>query len=221
MTQLTTAQRVIARAAAEVGYHEGRSGGHWDNIEKYAATVPQLAWANGQPWCDVFVAAMFKAAGVLDLIPVSASCDASRTAWRNLGRWSEYPALGAQVIFGTPSNAEHTGIVEWFDAYTVRTIEGNTNGNGSAEGDGVYRKVHHRSDPWVQGYGLPEYPEGIVSADPAFAHEAPRHTAPHAPHVEAAVAQLHEAQQAAAHHGRADRAHQLGAVIAHLHGLTR
>lgn len=35
----------------------------------------------------------------------------------------------------------HIGIIEYEDANNYYTIEGNTNGAGSREGDGVYRKI--------------------------------------------------------------------------------
>ncbi|MFJ1795588.1 peptidoglycan-binding protein [Kitasatospora griseola] len=45
----------------------------------------------------------------------------------------------------------------------------NTNDSGSTEGDGVYRKSRARRGPGSPyGYGVPGYPEGTVSADPAL-----------------------------------------------------
>lgn len=168
LSHKSEASRLLMLARAEVGYHEGRSGGHWDNREKYAATVPSLAWANGQPWCHVFVCAMAQAAGILDLFPVTASCDVGRGWWKSHKRWSEYPAIGAQVYYGTPSDANHTGLVLSFDADTITTIEGNTNDNGSREGDGVYLKHRQRRSANVLGYGYPAYVGGIESADPSW-----------------------------------------------------
>ena len=166
----SVAQQVIAVARGEIGYHEGRSGGHWNNDEKYASMVPGLAWANFQPWCDTFVAACFKMAGALELLAggPTASTDLSMANWKKAGRWSEYPAIGAQVLFGSNGNPDHTGIVASYGPTTITTIEGNTNTSGSREGDGVYLKTHRRADPRVLGYGYPKYPEGIVSADPAW-----------------------------------------------------
>lgn len=168
---MSVCSNVLSIAKAEVGYREGFSGGHWNNIEKYAGQVPGLAWANGQPWCAVFVAWVAMKAGAAELYPRTASVAAAADWWRKAGRWSEYPAIGAQVIFG--GNA-HTGIVLAYDATTVTTVEGNTNTSGSPEGDGVYLKVHRRTDPWVTGYGYPKFPEGITAADPRFAGEAPK-----------------------------------------------
>lgn len=190
------AAEVIAYAKSQVGYHEGRSGGHWNNREKYAAMVPRLAWANGQPWCDTFVCACFAHAGLLDLIPVvSASCDISANGWRKAGRWSEYPAVGAQIFYGTPSDLVHTGIVYTFNDRFVYTIEGNTNGDGSPEGDGVYLKRHERRSSYVVGYGYPDYHGGIVSADPKH----PRAATPH-PNIERALKARGAARRTAMHH---------------------
>jgi hypothetical protein len=168
----STAQRVAAAVKSQVGYHEGRSGGHWNNVEKYAALVPGLAWvsAGHDAWCDVFACWGLMTGGLEPGkdFPVSASCDTSADWYRRENRWSEYPAFGAQIFYGTAADLVHTGIVVAFDATTVTTVEGNTNTDGSPEGDGVYRKVHPRSSSYVVGYGYPRYPEGIHSADPAW-----------------------------------------------------
>jgi hypothetical protein len=151
-------QKVIDTATAEVGYHEGRSGGHWNNQEKYAGQVPGLEWANGQPWCAVFVSWVALNAGVADLFPRTASCDVAAKWFRDRGQWSEFPSIGAQVFYGTAADLVHTGVVVDFDRDTITTVEGNTNDSGSREGDGVYRKVRQRRDGYVVGYGLPAYP---------------------------------------------------------------
>lgn len=190
---------VIATAKAEVGYHEGRSNGHWNNREKYAAQVPGLAWVSdqGQPWCAVFVSWVALKAGAADLFPRTASTNVGAQWFKDRGQWSEYPAVGAQVFFGKNGHMEHTGIVYAFDADSIYTVEGNTNTSGSAEGDGVYLKKHGRRDAWVQGYGLPKYPEPLKSADPARTPApapAPVHVPKAGPHVEAAIAELVKAR---------------------------
>ena len=157
---MPTAQQVIDIARGQVGYREGFSGGHWNNIEKYAAQVPGLEWANGYAWCDVLVCWCFHMAGV-GSFPVTASCAVSVAGWKARNRWGTTPALGAQVLFG-PGGGSHTGIVTAVTATTITTVEGNTNATGSPEGDGVYQKTHRRTDPYVYGYGYPAY-DGIQS----------------------------------------------------------
>ena len=173
---MSTVDTVIKIAKAEVGYHEGRSNGHWNNKEKYAAQVPGLAWVStgGEPWCAVFVSWVALKAGAADLYPRTASTDLGARWFKDRKRWSEYPAIGAQVFFGSNGDMNHTGIVYDYDATYIYTIEGNTNSSGSREGDGVYLKKRERRAANVQGYGYPAFPEGIKSADPAWAHAAPK-----------------------------------------------
>lgn len=150
---------------AEVGYHEGRSGDHWNNMEKYAPLVPELSWAQGQPWCAVFTTWAYRTARVKEgTFAVTASVEAAMNWYKAKGRWSEKPSLGAQVIYG---GHIHTGIVIAFDDTTITTIEGNTNDNGSAEGDGVYVKTRNRFSDFVTGYGSPDFDKPAPSA-PVF-----------------------------------------------------
>lgn len=181
------AATMLTVAKGEVGYHEGRSGGHWNNREKYAAQVPGLAWVSetGGPWCAVFVSWVVTVAAKLlgmpelvDLYPRTASTDAGAAWFKQRGQWSEYPAVLAQVFFGTNGDMYHTGLVYDFDDSYVYTVEGNTNTSGSPEGDGVYLKKHLRTDPHVQGYG---YPKGIVTRSADLKFKAPVTPKPPAP----------------------------------------
>ncbi|MEU5596808.1 hypothetical protein [Streptomyces sp. NPDC020298] len=168
-----TAADVISIAKSQVGYHEGYSGGHWNNHQKYSPAVPGLEWSQDQAWCATFCAWVFQQAGMpKDSYPVTASVATARDWWKQKGRWSEYPAVGAQVIMGVHGDA-HTGLCYAYDDDFVYTIEGNTNTSGSAEGDGVYLKQRARRDSYIYGYGYPAYPAGIVSADPNWKNPTP------------------------------------------------
>ena len=172
---MTITSDIIALAKSQVGYHEGQgSSGNWDNIQKYSEQVPSLTWSDGQPWCATFVSWLAtKTTGAGSLFPITASCSDGVAWFQNKKRWSDYPAIGAQVFYGS-GGGSHTGIVYDYDDTYIYTVEGNTNDNGSAEGDGVYLKQRVRTDAYVYGYGYPEYPEGIKSADPAWASVAPK-----------------------------------------------
>lgn len=183
---MATVDRVIRIAKAEIGYREGRSNGGWNNHTKYAPAVPSLEWAQNQAWCATFVSWVALKADVSTLYPRTASCDVAREWFRGRGRYSEYPAIGAQVFYGTPADANHTGIVVAYDRDTITTVEGNTNDSGSREGDGVYLKVRPRRAANVLGYGYPAFPEGIVNADPSGRFVKPK--APAAtPRLDAAI----------------------------------
>ncbi|HUH57597.1 MAG TPA: CHAP domain-containing protein [Pseudomonadales bacterium] len=165
------ANKVARIAKSQVGYHEGRSGGHWNNKQKYSGQVPGLEWSNNQPWCATFVSWVVMVAKVGHLYPRTASCDVGAGWFKARGQWSEYPAKGAQVFFGYPHDLVHTGIVTDFDDTYIYTVEGNTNGDGSREGDGVYFKKRLRRDPWVVGYGYPDFNLPLKSADPFYRNE--------------------------------------------------
>jgi hypothetical protein len=177
---LSAVDKVLSIAKAEVGYHEGRSNGHWNNFQKYSPAVPGLEWSQNQAWCATFVSWVALKAGVADLYPRTASCAVGVSWFKNAGRFSEYPAVGAQIFYGN-GGGSHTGIVYAYDDTYAYTYEGNTNASGGAEGDGVYAKKRVRRDAYVYGYGLPKFPEGIKSADPKFAGEAPKPTTPTKP----------------------------------------
>ncbi|PJN38065.1 hypothetical protein CG747_24545 [Streptomyces sp. CB02959] len=164
---MAKAADVIRIARGEIGYREGYSGGHWNNHQRYSPAVPGLEWSQNQAWCATFVSWCARQAGAASLFPVTASVWTAYQWFRSQGRYSAYPAIGAQVIYGRSANS-HTGIVVAYDADTITTVEGNTNTSGSAEGDGVYLKRRNRRDAYVHGYGLPQYAEGVTTADPAL-----------------------------------------------------
>jgi LysM repeat protein len=172
------AAKVLSIAKVEEGYREGFSGGHWNNKEKYANEVPGMAWvsAGGYPWCALFVSWVALKAGVSDLYPRSASCAYGVNWFRQKGRFSEYPAVGAQVFFG-PGGGTHTGLVVGYDATTITTVEGNTNTDGSPEGNGVYLRKRDRKSANTYGYGLPAFAEGVTTADPSLKGKAGYHYA--------------------------------------------
>ncbi|MFF5359313.1 CHAP domain-containing protein [Streptomyces scabiei] len=158
---------LIAIEKTEVGYREGFSNGHYDNRQKFSPAVPGLEWSQNQAWCQTFQSWAFQQAGVKSLAPVTASCTAAVNWYKRRGRFSYYPAIGAMVFFG-PSGGSHVGLVHKYDADYTYTIEGNTNANGSAEGNGVYLKKRARRDAFLYGYGLPQFDEGVVTADPGL-----------------------------------------------------
>ncbi|MFF5433413.1 hypothetical protein ACFY5K_25660 [Streptomyces griseofuscus] len=99
------------------------------------------------------------------LFPRTSDCSEAVQWYTNKGRWSWFPALGAQVMYGENGGDEHTGIIIAYDPVFIWAVEANTSDNGSTEGDGVYIRKRRRSDAIVYGYGLPAYAEGIYTAD--------------------------------------------------------
>lgn len=164
-----SAADAIRIASSQVGYREGKSAsGRNNNDQKYSDQLPGFAWSDFQPWCATFVQWCLWQVGV-SVAPGarSAGCAISAAAYRKAGRFTEYPGIGFQVFFGA-NGGTHTGIVYKYDDDYIYTIEGNTNDNGSAEGDGVYRKKRARKVDYVYGYGIPYYKGKAESADPKW-----------------------------------------------------
>jgi len=158
----------IAKAKSQVGYHEGKSGSTWNNQQKFSPEVPGLEWSQGQAWCATFVSWVAVKTGLTKYIPITASTDAMSKWFQDRGQWSEYPAVGAFGFLAQNGDEYHVFTVERYDDTYVYTIEGNTNDNGSSQGDGVYELKRIRRSASIEGYGYPAYPEGLDSADPHY-----------------------------------------------------
>ncbi|MEU7149734.1 peptidoglycan-binding protein [Streptomyces sp. NPDC045456] len=157
------AKALIRAARGEVGYREGYSGGHWNNDNKFGRWYGM----NGVAWCAIFVSWAAAQSGNDGLIPRYAWCPAGVEWYRNRGRFTEYPTIGGPVFYGRGGGA-HTGICIAYTASTITCVEGNSSATGSAEGDGVHIVTRPRKSSYVYGYGIPAFPEGVVTADPAW-----------------------------------------------------
>ncbi|MFJ8955620.1 peptidoglycan-binding protein [Streptomyces sp. NPDC102381] len=171
--------KVLSVAKTQVGEHEKYSGGHWVNDSKFTrwfGKIPGYSQGGyGYPWCAVFVAWCAAQAGAASLYPRTAGCATAVNWFKNKGRFSAYPAVGAQVFYGSGGSA-HTELCYAYDADFAYTIGGNTNVNGSAEGDGVYLRKRARRDSYLYGYGYPDV-KGSLSADPDAAKFGYKHSA--------------------------------------------
>lgn len=152
---------------AQEGYHEGRDAdGNWNNHQRFSAETPGLEWSQDQAWCATFTSWGATQTGMRDIWPITASCYTAVQWWKGQGRFTEYPVLGGPFYMGT-SGQDHVGVVWKYDGDTIWTVEGNTSGSGSYQGDGVYLRQRPRRGPSSPyGYGVPAFSDGTVSADP-------------------------------------------------------
>lgn len=152
---MSIAEKIVAIARAEIGVtEEPRNSNRGKRVDEYKAATwldPKQAW----PWCAAFVCwvlrqigiketATFKlprTAGAWDFINWSLAQDKTTTTLRNPKSKDIVP--GDIVVF----RFSHIGIaVSASDAAgNIRVVEGNTNGAGSREGDGVYLKIRNIS----------------------------------------------------------------------------
>lgn len=103
----------------------------------------------GDPWCMAFaswVGSMTgRVFGFAWPLPLSASCALTGEYADKRGHLRTEPAIGALMLVwhdnAKPPRLAHACFVTGFEADgRAKTIEGNSNANGSREGDGVYAR---------------------------------------------------------------------------------
>jgi hypothetical protein len=147
-------KRIVAYANMDVGKLENPlPPGKPENWGTYVATILSGVGHNAPAfWCAAAVSSWFRKAGAKS--PNSAGCDRWMSWAKKNGLWSTTPAIGAAILYGTPADAHHIGIVESIDGNVIRTIEGNTSGGGfSRNGVGVFKKKTTKAK--ALGYVLP------------------------------------------------------------------
>ena len=175
--------KVLQIAQAEVGTRE--SG---DNGTLYARDLDAIHYFNtpkqNLAWCAVFVCWCFVQAYGADAARrvlfqpeqdnCAAACSYAANYYRQRGRFGLSPKIGAQIFFGENAG-DHTGLVYACDAARVYTVEGNTD-------DRVARRSYDLTNPWIAGYGYPDY-ESLPNGGEAAAEtpEQPEEDAPPAP----------------------------------------
>lgn len=164
--------KVIALAKTQVGYREGYSKGSWNNDQKYSDEVPGFKWSDFQPWCATFNTwldyklGITTGAGDTKNSPCTASVRAAYEWGVKNGRFTEYPVIGAWVIF---NKTEHTERCIAYDSTYVWTIGGNTLNTYAAQGNGVYEKKYKRTETRITGYVVPVFPDSAYkSPDPKW-----------------------------------------------------
>ncbi|MCD8088221.1 MAG: peptidoglycan-binding protein [Oscillospiraceae bacterium] len=168
-----TASKLVAIAAAEVGYKEKASNANLDdatanagsaNYTKYARDLAAAGYYNGNKngyaWCDVFVDWCFyqltgqnktKAEALeCQTGTLGAGCPYSEGYYKAAGRLDTTPKVGDQVFFQQNGSCVHTGIVEKVTTSTITTIEGNS-------GNQVKRNSYSLTNSYIRSFGHPLY----------------------------------------------------------------
>lgn len=162
--------RLLACAASQIGYREGRSAdGDWNNDNAFGKYFGQ----NGVSWCHWFVSWAAVAAGIPATVILRTGY--TPTGWNfftSHDRDVTSPRAGDIVyVYGYVSSegqsrVHHVGIVEKvLSGGRVQTIEGNTNTSGSAQGNGVYRLVRTVSSKLR--FARPDYAAAVQTATQA------------------------------------------------------
>jgi hypothetical protein len=151
-----TVRDLLTWAAAQVRTMESPLG---SNKNPYAA---KAGHANGQAWCATFLVAGWK----VNKVPLVAGTNSAFTptmqnGFKNAGRLFNSPRAGdVGFLFDRDlGRIAHVFFVERVEGDFVKTIEGNTNLDGSRTGVGVFR--HSRrwtgGTTMIRGFGRPNY----------------------------------------------------------------
>lgn len=141
-------QRVVAAAQREIGTREGDVPNAGKKVSEY---LRYTGIRRPEKWCAAWVSYVFGQAGYAE--PKTAWSPALFPAARSVKE--ARPAMVLGIYYPALKRIGHCGIVEAVRNDWVYSIEGNTNVEGSREGDGVYRRVRHvrsihRFADWVK-----------------------------------------------------------------------
>lgn len=139
---LPKADQLAAVYNAEVGVREATGQNDGLRIEEYLAATGLPA---GYSWCASFVSWCFIQAGLPALRSAWAPAwfPARKTIYTRTST-RELPVVQRGDVFGIyyprQNRIAHVGFIDGQQEGFFITVEGNTNANGSRNGDGVYRK---------------------------------------------------------------------------------
>lgn len=169
---MTLSQLVVQLAVADIGVHEEGGNNRGPRVDQYLASV---GLDPGYAWCAAFVYFCFRAAaqqlGLVNPVPKTGGV-------LHMGKMTEpicravNPAPGYVYILDHGGGVGHAGIIETVnDDGTITEISGNTNAQGSREGNAVARHtgtspeaIHGGTLLYYLNYDLAAQPPGALVA---------------------------------------------------------
>ena len=124
---------------AEIGVRERTGTNDGERVEMYLRAANL---GRGNPWCAAFVTWTFKQAKVPAVVSgYSPSWFPKKNVIYQNRKGEPRQADVFGIYFASKGRIAHVGFIdEWGTGSHCVTVEGNTNDEGSREGDGVYRK---------------------------------------------------------------------------------
>lgn len=128
---------------SQIGVREATGNNDGKFVEMYLQTV---GLTKGYPWCAAFVKWCYLEVGILEATKINGmalSVDKPDERIYYKGKFTNEPRAGDAFTLFYPklNRIGHTGFFDKRQNESIfLSVEGNTNGQGSREGDGVYRK---------------------------------------------------------------------------------
>lgn len=167
LTEKEIRAEFVSHVEQQVGIREETGNNDGPEVKRF---LNYVNLSEGYAWCAAFVCCMHgdfgfdnpKSAWVPDLFK-----NKSHIIWENThSEWRKgmnvfRPGSIYAIWFASKNRVAHTGIVTGWDEDYIYAIDGNTNVQGSREGDGVYRKKRPRK----QVYAVADYIESEIKVD--------------------------------------------------------
>lgn len=135
---------------SQIGVREATGHNDGKEVQKYLHSV---GLGKGYPWCAAFVTWSHNQVNIPN--PESAwspnwfkSNVIYRADWRK-NSVTILPGMVFGLYFPEKKRIAHVGFIDGEDHNNYYTVEGNTNGAGSREGDGVYRKIRAKKSIYI------------------------------------------------------------------------
>ena len=129
---------------------------------EYARNHGLYVMTTNDPWCAMFVSAVFIILGIPQITPIEVSCYRMVELAERRGLWIEddnyMPSPGDIILYDWQDNGngdnigtpDHVGIVSGVNGDIIEVIEGNCSDSVKA----IYRR---RGDRYIRGYIIPDY----------------------------------------------------------------
>ena len=157
--------QVLQTARNEIGVREVGNSNTGERVQQYQAAT--TLGGTGWPWCAAFIAWVMKAAlgseTAAKVWLMTASCDLILDwATRNHILHTEPRPGAACLVMAGRHDATHVLLVDKVFVDHFTSIEGNTNDNGSREGNGVYSHWRANSTRYLFVYWMDLLPQGTT-----------------------------------------------------------
>lgn len=143
--------KVIATAESQLHVREKTGKNDGKEVERYLRNV---GLGKGYAWCAAFVAWCHDENNIPNARSAySPDWFRSNVVYeRNTLSGIDFKSKPAQVFglyFESKGRVAHVGLITGETKFSYTTIEGNTDADGSREGDGVYRKIRNKRSIYV------------------------------------------------------------------------
>ena len=149
---------------SQVGVREQGGNNRGPEVKMY---LQSIGLGESYPWCAAFVSWCFQQveidAPVSGWVPAFALRD--KMVYKQGRILKRLPKYGDVMLiwFKRLNRPAHIGFIdEWGDTWVI-TVEGNTNIDGSREGDGVYRKRRLKKQIWAVTNFINETPDSLTA----------------------------------------------------------